>query len=273
MSLGLDNNAFPIPSMGFGGGSGSPFGVSGEYTTRSASENSRSRSKTAPAVESVRRLSSVRVGAQQSVRSLNQGVSAAHAAGSGLAEIAGGLGQLRNLASRASDAAAANSDGLLRDEQRSLFEAEFSAITGRIDRAAKATSFGGSALLGGDFADDHPIVSAAADGREFSLELESQTASELGLEGLDLAHSSATTAIDAASDRIEKARGQVDKFGGQVVSAIYDDLRESSGSGLSNTSRAIGVATRVSQKFSLQAQVGVLSQTPGLAAATLRLLE
>jgi flagellin len=147
-------------------------------------------------------------------RNAQDGVSLAQTAEGSLQETSNNLSRMRELAVQASN-------GTLSTTDRAALDVEFQALSAEIDRVATQSTFNGVVLLDGSAASLDIQVGVNA-GETITVNLNA-TAATLGISGedvTDVANSqSAITAIDAAIDLLNTARGKLGASQNRLQSA------------------------------------------------------
>ncbi|MGR3317676.1 MAG: flagellin [Candidatus Anammoxibacter sp.] len=132
----------------------------------------------------------------------------------------GGLNNISDMLLRARELAVQSADGSLSNSDRQIVNREFGSIVDEITRVADTTEFNGKKLLNGDLSasainqTDIQASPSSSSSDKINLNvIEGVTASQLGIEGTDVATANnaqdAITAIDAAIDKVSITRAEV----------------------------------------------------------------
>ena len=160
---------------------------------------------------------------QQGVRNLNDGISATRIAEGALEEDSNVLIRLRELSVQ-------SQNGTLNDGQRAIIQQEFEQLTEQITSTSTNASFNDQNLLDGTA--DIAIVDGSS-GASTSIQIGDQSASALGVQGLDASDPASLAAIDQAISSVASARAQI----GATENRLESQAR-SRGVEIENTIRA-----------------------------------
>ena len=148
-------------------------------------------------------------GLKVAMRNAQDGISVAQTAEGALTETHSILQRMRDLSVQAANTGANG------DEAAAAIQEEMDQLTSEVDRIANTTQFNGVNLLNGDFTDKSFQVGAnVTDDDKITLEIAAMTASDLGVDALDVSDAdAASTSVDAIDDAIALVSTERSKLG------------------------------------------------------------
>jgi flagellin len=194
-------------------------------------------------------------------RNAGDGVSMVRTAEADLGEIGSLLGRMREIGVQAAN-------GTLSDADRANLDAEFSGLRDEVDRIAASSEFNGTALLDGS-TDTVEIQVGPSEGESIAVPLSGATASDLGLDDLDLSTgegaSAALGAIDEAIDAVSERRSELGAAENRLSSSIRSlgQTRESlihTESGIGDADLALETALLAQERIFQYGAISVLTQ-------------
>ncbi len=157
-------------------------------------------------------------GAARGERNLQDGqgmVRTAEAALGGTSEI---LGRMRELTMQAQN-------GTLSDTDRSTIQDEFDQLSAEVTRISESTGFNGRSLLNGDLSGSGAVQLADGSGSPgVRIEIQGQSASDLGVAGLNIADPASLDRLDAAIDSVSSSRASLGASSNRIDSQV-ENLR------------------------------------------------
>jgi flagellin len=206
-------------------------------------------------------------------RNAQDGVSLAQTAEGALGEVSNNLLRMRELAVQAAN-------GTLTTADRATLDTEFQALITEIDRVSGQTTFNGVNLLDGSTT-SLDIQVGVNSGETISVTLSDTTATTLSINTEDVTSAAnagtALTAIDAAIDTVNTARGELGAAQNRMTSAISSiaNTRENlsaAESRIRDVDVAMETADLTRNSILQQAAVSVLSQANTQPQLALNLL-
>ena len=146
----------------------------------------------------------------QGVRNLNDGISVTRIAEGALQEDSNVLIRLRELSVQ-------SQNGTLNDDQRQIIQQEFDQLTDQLTDVSASTSFNDQSLLDGSA--ELEIVDGSS-GQATSITVGDQSASALGVEGLDASDPATLAAIDQAIQSVSSSRARLGATENRLESQI-----------------------------------------------------
>ncbi|MFT5696345.1 MAG: flagellin [Myxococcota bacterium] len=152
----------------------------------------------------------------QGVRNLNDGISAARVAEGALDESSNILGRLRELSIQ-------SQNGTLNAQQKQTIQQEFDSLTDQVSKIAASTNFNGSKLLDGGSGGNIEVVDGTG-GEAIELAVDDQSASALGVEGLDASDPASLAKIDQAIRSVSSSRANLGASENRISSQIRTQM-------------------------------------------------
>lgn len=214
------------------------------------------------------RLRSLGASLNQGVRNLNDGVSAARVAEGALEESSNILGRLRELSIQ-------SQNGTLGPQQRQAIQQEFDSLTEQLSDVSSNTDFNGKKLLDGS---DSVQVVDGTGGEGTQIAVEDQSASALGIEGLDASDPASLDRIDAAIRTVSSSRAQLGSAENRLESRIRSQMiaienTTAAESRIRDTDYAQETSQLIGRQVLRDASVAVRSHANVGAKTALRLLK
>jgi flagellin len=193
----------------------------------------------------------------------------------------GALNEVGNMLSRMRELATQSANGTLGTTERTTLDNEFQELVGEIDRIATSTEFNGIQLLDGtNTTADFQVGIDAGD--TITVNMQDTTANTLAIDTLDVTtaanSSAAITAIEAATDLVNSARGELGASQNRLQSAFVNTQTQRENlSAAESRIRDVAVASETADLtrngILQQAAVAVLSQATAQPQLALRLLQ
>lgn len=214
------------------------------------------------------RLKSLTSSLRQGVRNLNDGISAARVAEGALNESSNILGRLRELSIQ-------SQNGTLNGQQRKVIQQEFDQLSNQLNTIASNTNFNGKKLLDGN--ESIEIVDGSG-GETTQIASDDQSASSLGVEGLDASDPATLDRIDQAIRSVSSSRAQLgateNRLSSQIRSqlvAIENTVRANSQ--IRDTDFAKESSNLLKNQILAKASISILAQGNASAGIVLKLLK
>lgn len=218
------------------------------------------------------RLRALETTANRGRRNLNDGLSAARVAEGALEQTSADLISMRELAVQAQNSTTSAED-------RATIQAEFDQLAAEITRTAESAEFNGRNLLNGDTDASDPLD--LEDGTQYSaglsIEIDSQAAEDLGVEGLDASDPDSLEAIDAAIDSVSSTRADLGSIANRIEHGInnlraVEEGAASARSRISDLDYAVELAKQARNLIIAKVDLGIMAQANFMQSASLRLL-
>lgn len=140
------------------------------------------------------------------------------------------LNTITNVLGRLRELSIQSQNGTLNSQQRKVIQQEFDSLTEQVSSIAKNTNFNGKKLLDGN--ESIEIVDGSG-GEATEIASDDQSASSLGVEGLDASDPATLDRIDAAIRSVSSSRAQLGATENRLSSQVRSQLVA-----IENTSRA-----------------------------------
>jgi len=204
---------------------------------------------------------------EQGVRNLNDGISVTRIAEGALNESSNVLIRLRELSVQ-------SQNGTLNTNQRAIIQDEFDHLTSQLSDISANTSFNGNTLLDGSA--DIDIVDGSSGGAT-TIRAGDQSASALGVGGLDASSGTTLAAIDQAIQNVSTARAALGSTENRLASQIRSqsvaiENTVAANSRIRDTDFASETSELVKNQILKQANLALRGQADVGARVALRLL-
>ena len=213
------------------------------------------------------RLKSLTSSLTQGVRNLNDGISATRVAEGALNETSNILGRLRELSIQAQN-------GTLNGSQKKVIQQEFDQLTAQVSDIAKNTNFNGKKLLDGN--ESIEIVDGSG-GEATEVASTDQSASSLGVEGLDASDPATLDQIDQAIRSVSSSRARLGATENRLSSRVRSQLiaienTARANSQIRDTDFAKESSNLLKNQILSKASISVLAQANAGAGVVIKLL-
>ncbi|EPZ37583.1 Flagellin [Anoxybacillus ayderensis] len=191
----------------------------------------------------------------------------------------GALGSIHSILQRMRELAVQAANGTNTDDDREHIQNEIDQLIEEIDRIAENTTFNGTKLLDGNFANVKFQI-GANEGEEVEITIEDMTAGTLGVDGIDVstANPSAITTIDEAIKTVSVERGKLGAYQNRFEHTInnlktaHENLT-SAESRIRDTDMAMEMTNFTKNNILNQSAQAMLAQSNQLPQGILQLLK
>jgi len=210
----------------------------------------------------------------QGLRNLSDGISLSRVAD-------GAVGQQSELVGRMKELAIQAGNGALSDSQKQAIQGEFDQLAQEVDRISNSTEFNGRQLLNGEAAGAGAITLRDGTGGPddvLQISIDEQSASALGVQGLDVTDGSTLEALDRALSQLSSARADLGTAENRLTSGIRNlrtmrDNEIDAASRIADADYAKQSADNVKNQVQLNVQVATQAQSNISASLALNLLK
>jgi len=206
-------------------------------------------------------------------RNISDGVSVAS-----IAE--GSISSASDITGRMGELATQSANGTLTNEQRSVLNEEYQALSSELDRIAGSTEFNGRSLLNGSSSIGLQVGTDSSSNSRIDLSLPGVSSQQLGLTGDISTQEGARQAIDQTTqsiDTLSNAQAEIGSVVSRLTSA-YENLKvselnqQSAASRILDTDVAAESANLIANNIRLKASVAIQAQANTIPQTALSLL-
>ncbi len=217
------------------------------------------------------RMGAARTGINQGIRNLHDGVSVARVAEGGLEQTSSNLIRMRELTVQAGN-------GTLNSDDRAMIQQEFDQLAAEVSRVSEVTEFNGRSLLNGDTGGSGSLaIEDGSGGESLQLDIGDQSATALGIDGLDVSDSTSLAAIDQAINSVSSTRASIGAFSNRAEFRIEGQrVAEENLAAAESRIRDLDIAKETSERTKdsilFEAQLGLRAQANLASQSVMRLI-